>query len=54
MKTGTLDDVTALAGFVNAASGRTFVTVVVLNHPGAGQGVGESIQTALVEWVFGQ
>jgi len=26
----------------------------VLNHPGAGQGVGESIQTALVEWVFGQ
>ncbi|MDH4106380.1 MAG: D-alanyl-D-alanine carboxypeptidase, partial [Gammaproteobacteria bacterium] len=54
MKTGTLDDVTALAGFVNAASGRTFVTVVVLNHPGAGQGAGESIQTALVEWVFGQ
>jgi D-alanyl-D-alanine carboxypeptidase/D-alanyl-D-alanine-endopeptidase (penicillin-binding protein 4) len=54
MKTGTLDDVTALAGFVSAASGRTFVTVVVLNHPGAGQGAGESIQTALVEWVFGQ
>jgi D-alanyl-D-alanine carboxypeptidase/D-alanyl-D-alanine-endopeptidase (penicillin-binding protein 4) len=54
MKTGTLDDVTALAGFVSAASGRTFVTVVVLNHPGAGQGAGESIQTALVELVFGQ
>ena len=54
MKTGTLEDVSALAGFVNAASGRTFVTVVVLNHPGAAQGAGEAIQAALVEWVFGQ
>jgi D-alanyl-D-alanine carboxypeptidase/D-alanyl-D-alanine-endopeptidase (penicillin-binding protein 4) len=54
MKTGSLDDVTALAGFVNAASGRTFVTVVILNHPTAAQGSGEAIQTALVQWVFGQ
>jgi D-alanyl-D-alanine carboxypeptidase/D-alanyl-D-alanine-endopeptidase (penicillin-binding protein 4) len=54
MKTGTLEDVTALAGFVNAASGRTFVTVVILNHPTASQGGGEAIQTALVQWVFGQ
>ena len=46
--------VTALAGFVNAASGRTFVTVVMLNHPTASQGTGEAIQTALVQWVFGQ
>jgi D-alanyl-D-alanine carboxypeptidase/D-alanyl-D-alanine-endopeptidase (penicillin-binding protein 4) len=54
MKTGTLEDVTALAGFVNAASGRTFVAVVILNHPTASQGGGEAIQTALVQWVFGQ
>jgi D-alanyl-D-alanine carboxypeptidase/D-alanyl-D-alanine-endopeptidase (penicillin-binding protein 4) len=54
MKTGSLEDVSALAGFVNAASGRTFVTVVVVNHPAAAQGAGEAIQTALVEWVFGQ
>ena len=54
MKTGTLSDVTALAGYVNAASGRTFVTVVLLNHATASQGAGEAIQTALVEWVFGQ
>jgi serine-type D-Ala-D-Ala carboxypeptidase/endopeptidase (penicillin-binding protein 4) len=54
MKTGSLEDVAALAGFVNAASGRTFVTVIVLNHPTASQGAGEAIQTALVEWVFGQ
>jgi D-alanyl-D-alanine carboxypeptidase/D-alanyl-D-alanine-endopeptidase (penicillin-binding protein 4) len=54
MKTGTLADVTALAGYVSAASGKTFVTVVILNHPKASQGAGEAIQTALVEWVFGQ
>ncbi len=54
MKTGSLEDVSALAGYVHAASGRTFVTVVILNHPTAAQGAGEAIQTALVEWVFGQ
>jgi D-alanyl-D-alanine carboxypeptidase/D-alanyl-D-alanine-endopeptidase (penicillin-binding protein 4) len=54
MKTGSLSDVTALAGYVNAASGRTFVTVLLLNHATAAQGAGEAIQTALVEWVFGQ
>ena len=54
MKTGTLEDVAALAGYVNAASGKTFVAVVILNHPGASAGAGEAIQTALVEWIFGQ
>jgi D-alanyl-D-alanine carboxypeptidase/D-alanyl-D-alanine-endopeptidase (penicillin-binding protein 4) len=54
MKTGTLEEVSALAGFVNAASGRTFVTVVILNHATAAQGPGEAIQAALVQWVFGQ
>ena len=54
MKTGSLTDVTSLAGYVNAASGRTFVAVVIVNHPGAAQGAGEAIQTALVEWLFAQ
>jgi D-alanyl-D-alanine carboxypeptidase/D-alanyl-D-alanine-endopeptidase (penicillin-binding protein 4) len=54
IKTGTLDDVTSMAGYVNAASGKTYVAVVVLNHPTAAQGAGEAIQTALIEWVFGQ
>jgi D-alanyl-D-alanine carboxypeptidase/D-alanyl-D-alanine-endopeptidase (penicillin-binding protein 4) len=54
MKTGTLEDVKALAGYVHAASGKTFITVVVLNHPTAAQGSGEAIENALVQWVFGQ
>ncbi len=52
MKTGTLEGVSALAGYVNAASGRTYVTVVILNDPAAVGGA--AVQNALVEWVFGQ
>jgi D-alanyl-D-alanine carboxypeptidase/D-alanyl-D-alanine-endopeptidase (penicillin-binding protein 4) len=54
MKTGTLEDVSALAGYVNAASGKTYVAVIILNHPGAPNGAGEAIQAALVDWVFGR
>jgi D-alanyl-D-alanine carboxypeptidase/D-alanyl-D-alanine-endopeptidase (penicillin-binding protein 4) len=54
MKTGSLQDVSALAGYVNAASGRTYVAVIILNHPRAELGAGEAIQAALVNWLFGR
>jgi serine-type D-Ala-D-Ala carboxypeptidase/endopeptidase (penicillin-binding protein 4) len=54
MKTGSLQDVSALAGYVSAASGRTYVTVIILNHPAADSGAGEAVQAALVNWVFGR
>lgn len=54
MKTGSLEDVSALAGYVNAASGKTFVAVIILNHPVADEGAGEALQAALIQWVFGQ
>jgi D-alanyl-D-alanine carboxypeptidase/D-alanyl-D-alanine-endopeptidase (penicillin-binding protein 4) len=54
LKTGSLVDVTALAGYVQAASGRTYLLVAILNHPQASSGAGEAIQTALVDWVFAQ
>jgi D-alanyl-D-alanine carboxypeptidase/D-alanyl-D-alanine-endopeptidase (penicillin-binding protein 4) len=53
MKTGSLEGVSALAGYVNAASGRTFVAVVIVNDPRAGVG-GQAVQAALVQWVFGE
>jgi hypothetical protein len=28
--------------------------VIILNHPGAELGAGESVQAALVNWVFGR
>jgi D-alanyl-D-alanine carboxypeptidase/D-alanyl-D-alanine-endopeptidase (penicillin-binding protein 4) len=54
LKTGRIDDVSALAGFVNAASGRTYILVIMINHPGAHTGSGEAIQAELIRWVFGQ
>jgi serine-type D-Ala-D-Ala carboxypeptidase/endopeptidase (penicillin-binding protein 4) len=54
LKTGHLDDVSALAGFVNAASGKTYVVVIFINHPGAQTGIGEVIQAELIRWIFGQ
>jgi D-alanyl-D-alanine carboxypeptidase/D-alanyl-D-alanine-endopeptidase (penicillin-binding protein 4) len=54
MKTGTLEEVSALAGYIAAASGRTYIAVIILNHPKADQGAGDVLQTALVEWLFGQ
>lgn len=54
MKTGRIDDVSGLAGFVNAASGKTYVAVILINHPGAQNGAGEAIQSELIRWVFGQ
>lgn len=54
MKTGSLEDVGALAGYVNAASGKTYVAVILLNDPKADQGAGQAVQTELVDWVFAQ
>jgi len=54
LKTGRLDHVSGLAGFVNSASGKTYVVVIFVNHPGAHQGSGDAVQTELVRWVFAQ
>ncbi len=54
LKTGRIDNVNALAGFVSAASGKTYVVVIILNHPQAHIGAGDAVLTELVRWVFGQ
>jgi len=54
MKTGHMDDVSSLAGFVNAASGNVYIVVIIINHPGAQFGVGDDIQAAALRWAFGQ
>ncbi|HVY22149.1 MAG TPA: D-alanyl-D-alanine carboxypeptidase/D-alanyl-D-alanine-endopeptidase [Steroidobacteraceae bacterium] len=53
MKTGHLDDVTSLAGYVNAASGRNFVVTILINHPAAIYG-GDEVQAAILRWLFAQ
>ncbi len=54
MKTGHLDDVSSLAGYVNAVSGSTYIVSIVVNNPGAEFGVGDDVQAAVLRWVFSQ
>jgi D-alanyl-D-alanine carboxypeptidase/D-alanyl-D-alanine-endopeptidase (penicillin-binding protein 4) len=54
MKTGTLNGVGSIAGYVTARSGRTFVVVIMVNDRGAQNGPGDSIQRAVVDWVLDQ
>lgn len=49
LKTGSLRDVAALAGIVDAPSGRRWVLVAIVNHPQAQAGRG--VLDALLRWV---
>ena len=51
LKTGHLDGVTAVAGYVTAASGKTYVLVSFVNDARGDLGVGEPIHAALVDWI---
>lgn len=50
IKTGSLDNVRSLAGYVQAASGKWYVVVCLINHPNAP--AGQQAQDALLQWVF--
>jgi D-alanyl-D-alanine carboxypeptidase/D-alanyl-D-alanine-endopeptidase (penicillin-binding protein 4) len=54
MKTGTLRDVSSIAGYITGRSGKVYAVVVFVNHPGAQNGVGEPIQATVIDWVLKQ
>lgn len=54
MKTGTLRDVSCIAGYVVGQSGKTYAVVVFVNHPGVQNGIGEPIQASVIDWVLRQ
>ena len=51
IKTGTLRDASAVAGYVKDESGETYVVVAMLNHDNANKRVARPILDALVDWV---
>lgn len=52
IKTGTLRDVRAGAGFLLAKSGRRYVVVMLHNEQGVQYGGGTRVQDALLEWLY--
>ena len=54
MKTGTLNHVTALAGYLLSRKGKWMVVVIQHNGPRTGGRRGEAVQNALLKWAFEQ
>lgn len=54
VKTGSLNDVASVAGYVHARSGRQFVVVSILNHMDADAGPGRELADALLSWAYEQ
>jgi D-alanyl-D-alanine carboxypeptidase/D-alanyl-D-alanine-endopeptidase (penicillin-binding protein 4) len=53
LKTGHIDGVSGIAGYVTARDGKTYAVVSLLNDPGVDGGAGEPVHAALVNWVLG-
>jgi D-alanyl-D-alanine carboxypeptidase/D-alanyl-D-alanine-endopeptidase (penicillin-binding protein 4) len=51
MKTGTLRDVVALAGYVPDATGQLCIVVAMINSDEVKDGKGRAVLDALVDWV---
>jgi D-alanyl-D-alanine carboxypeptidase/D-alanyl-D-alanine-endopeptidase (penicillin-binding protein 4) len=54
VKTGSLDHVSAIAGYLQARSGQRFVVVTMQNYQDVHRGPGEEVQEAMLRWVFEQ
>lgn len=52
IKTGSLDDVTAIAGYLQARSGTRYIVVSLQNYAGVHRGTGDEVQTALLRWLY--
>ena len=54
VKTGTIDHVSALTGYVNAKSGRKYIVSGILNQQQAHRGPGKELMNALINWAHDQ
>ena len=54
MKTGLLNGVRSIAGFMQTKGDRRIVVVSLQNHPGVQNSSGTYVQDALIKWAYGQ
>ncbi len=52
LKTGHLDGVSGVAGYVTTAAGKTYVLVSLVNHIRADYGAAEPVHAALIAWIL--
>jgi D-alanyl-D-alanine carboxypeptidase len=53
LKTGHLDGVSGVAGYVTTAAGKTYVLASLVNNARADYGAAEPLHAALVAWMLG-
>ncbi len=54
LKTGTLNGVRAIAGFMLSRKGEAYIVAVLHNEPGVQLGTGSKVQDAILKWVYEQ
>ncbi|MGH8615197.1 MAG: D-alanyl-D-alanine carboxypeptidase/D-alanyl-D-alanine endopeptidase [Gammaproteobacteria bacterium] len=52
LKTGQIDGVASIAGYVQTRKGQTLATVCLINHPGSHLGGGKKVHDALLRWLY--
>ena len=52
IKTGSLDHVSAFAGYLQAKSGKRYIVVTLQNHTDIHRGPGQEVQEALLRWLY--
>lgn len=52
MKTGLLNDVRSMAGYVTTRRGKEYIVVSLQNHPGVQNWTGTEVQNALLQWLY--
>jgi len=52
MKTGRIDHVSALAGYMRNAANEDLIVVILVNHEGAHRGPGPALQDEILRWAF--
>lgn len=52
MKTGLIDHVRSMGGYMLTRNGRTMAIVLLQNHPNVHRRIGTTVQDALLEWIF--
>ena len=54
MKTGSLDHVSAVAGYFQSGTGNRYIVVALLNHTDIHRGPGQEVQEMLLRWLYEQ
>jgi D-alanyl-D-alanine carboxypeptidase/D-alanyl-D-alanine-endopeptidase (penicillin-binding protein 4) len=54
LKTGRIDNVAAIAGYVKTVSKKNYTVALMINHQNIHHGAGTEIQNAVLKWVYEQ